>query len=101
MPNAISGVKINTSGDASGNLVYSFLSDRAPVWGDIYLKGASTFFAYNVGLETENRLSNDIGLFIARPDTQPMSTVPEPSTYALMATGLVGVVAAARRRRAV
>jgi len=101
MPNSISGVKINTTGDASGNLVYSFLTDRAPVWGDIYVKGSNNLYSYNVGLESANRLSNDVNFFIARPDTQPMSTVPEPSTYALMGSGLLGIAAAARRRRTV
>lgn len=99
MPNSIFGVKINTTGDASGDLTYSFLSDRAPVWGDIYLKGASDLYSYNVGLESENRMSDDIGYFIARPDTQPVSTVPEPTTVALLASGLLATGALARRRQ--
>jgi hypothetical protein len=93
---SISGVKFNTTGDPE-TLVFSFLSERQPMWGDLYVKGASNLYAYNVGLT--NHASTDIGDFIAVPDTQPVSTVPEPATVALMGTGLLGVAAAARRKR--
>jgi hypothetical protein len=34
-------------------------------------------------------------------DPAPVATVPEPSSYALLATGRAGVAAAGRRRRRV
>jgi hypothetical protein len=97
MPNSIFGVKINTTGEST---TYSFLSNRVAVWGDIYLKGASDLHTYNTGLLTENRLSNNTDFFIARPDTEVFNVVPEPSTYAMMGMGMLGLVGVARRRRA-
>ena len=93
---SITGVKFNTGG-GDGNIVISFLSERAPMWGDLYVKGSNDLYTYNVGLT--NHASTDINDFIAVPDTQPVSTVPEPATVALMGTGLLGVAAAARRKR--
>lgn len=42
--------------------------------------------------------NNGIGHFLVS-STQPIAPVPEPSTYAMMGLGLVGVVAASRRQR--
>jgi hypothetical protein len=42
-------------------------------------------------------VSSDVGVSAERFSTIP--TIPEPSTYALMGLGLVGIAAVARRRR--
>ncbi len=94
------GVKINTPGGVGGGsgIMFSFLSDRTPVYGDFYVKGGSSSYAQNDGLLPANLQSGNANLFVARPDTN--SVVPEPSTYALVATGVAGLGVAARRRRA-
>ena len=71
------------------------------MWGDFYAKGGNGDFAFNDGLSGNFReVSNDINLFVARPNGNlDITTVPEPSTYVLMAAGLAGLGFAARRRR--
>jgi hypothetical protein len=90
---SIVGVKFDFASDS-----YTFESNRAPVWGDFYLKGGASF-AYNTGLTT-SPLSESTLDFIARPNgTTPTDVVPEPGTYALIGAGL-GALALVRRRKA-
>jgi hypothetical protein len=86
---SIDGVKINF-----GNTTYSFTSDRAPVYGDFYLKGGSNSFAYNAGLA--NASSESATDFIATPglagDPAPaVQDAPEPETTFLVGAGMIAV----------
>lgn len=92
------GAKFEPLPDVNGTLRIRFLSNRLPVWGDVYAKGGSTQYAYNAGLA--NRASTDVGDFVARPDGVPQAVVPEPATYAMLGVGLLGIVGLRRRRSA-
>jgi hypothetical protein len=79
----------------------SFLSTQIPVWGNIYLKGGNESFAYNTGLTG----ATGAGAFVARPDGVTFggggggNVVPEPSTYVLLASGMLGLAGVARRKK--
>jgi len=101
LPGEIFGIKLTMdSADAPATL--SFESSRRPVWGNFYLKGGNAQvslskksnpqpvaenFVYNLGFKEENHDSSNTAFFIARPDTFG-SQVPEPSSIALIGTGL-------------
>jgi len=79
-------------------LLEQALSDRAPVWGDIYVKGGQGY-AFNAGLT--NHGSDNVNLFVARPDTvigRVGSETPEPSTMVMLGSGLA-LAAWIRRRK--
>ncbi len=84
----IIGVKFNVVGGPALPVTITFDSDRAPVYGDFYLKVANSSSAYNngLGIEGTSTLSSD---FIAMPG----ELTPEPGTAVLMLAGaaLVGL----------
>jgi hypothetical protein len=100
---SINGYKIDIT-DPNSTFTYTFLSTQVPMWGDLYLKGASDTSVFNTGLLAANRTSNDTGLFIAVPDTQVFcpdcgtNQIPEPGTYGLLGSALLALGAIRRLR---
>lgn len=90
---SIVGVTFETD-DPGTSFVLSFTSNRAPVWGDIYLKGGSASYVYNAGLL--DRESESIAAFIARPNGV---LVPEPTSLVLIGVGPLALTPWIRRRR--
>jgi hypothetical protein len=94
----INGIKIDT-GDPDGtkDLIVSFSSQRAPMWGNMYFKGGSDSYAYNIGLASP--ASDSILDFIPVVDTSG-PVVPEPGSVFLMLTGTAALVGYRIRKRA-
>jgi hypothetical protein len=83
---------------APGQLVALFTNN--PVWGPS--SAGELFWArtYDVALTSQQVLARAQAGDDALPGQGPVSTVPEPGTWALLGTGLLAVAGAARRRQA-
>jgi hypothetical protein len=98
IPSEIYGIKIDTDGE-SLNVSISFISNRAPVWGDFYAKdgvdGSNNVYAYNTGFASEDPKeapsNGSINNHLLVPDT-----IPEPSVVLL---SFMGALMLFKRRR--
>jgi hypothetical protein len=97
MPGTIVGAKFDYGCDDIDDCSFSFTSDRAPVYGDFYVKGGSGPAAWNPGLADHS--IEDVEAFIARPNGDDDETVPEPGTLMLFGAALVAGASRIRRRR--
>jgi len=95
----IDGIKFDDIGEEVASFVLEFDSNRSPVWGDIYVKGGSTSFAYNTALgftQANHDSTTDSNFFVARPDT---TGTPVPAPAALVLMLVAGVASGIRGRR--
>lgn len=105
IPGTLYGLKFD--GDFGLENTLTIISDRAPMWGDFYAKdgkdGGDWVYAYNEGFGLD---AYDVPYTqyvlgkVLVPDTVT-STVPEPSSAALMSLGLIGMFGFMRKRAAV
>jgi hypothetical protein len=113
MPGEMWGLKLNTPNDFEGSFSYQFYSDRAPVWGDFYVKDGKEsqvdVVAWNVDfLEADPLAPPQDGLLpdgaggfhykILRPNGPSYGEVPEPTTLMLFGMGVMGLGLWRRRR---
>jgi hypothetical protein len=84
-------VKFDTG--VEGTNVFSFTSNRMPVWGDFFVKaGGGRNYSTLTNTGFNDHCSPDSGDFIARPDTV---IIPEPATLGAL---MLGSIAMLRRR---
>lgn len=97
----IGAVKFDLGAD--GDIVYTFTSNRLPVYGHFRLKAGRSTFATNTGFD--NEASEEVLDFIARPDTfsivlnEELPTMDAPPSIILLGMGLISYLPFHRRRK--
>lgn len=73
LPASIFGAKFDPPAKVNGKQYIEFVSTRAPMWGNFYVKSGNGTHAWNLGLKDPTA---DLAGFIAVPDT--VEVIPEP-----------------------
>jgi len=105
MPGSVYGLKLDKLSDTE--IVWQFVSDREPMWGDFYAKdgktGGENVAMWNIGFgddSNENAAWDaNITTHLLVPDTGEDIRTPELSTWLLLSlSGLAGVFVTRRRK---
>jgi hypothetical protein len=88
----------NTGLQNSSNLGFNIIDQNGPFAPNFNAALIGTYGFALVAYQKSGTLGQSFGPEVGRV-VMNVSTVPEPSTYALMATGFAGLAALARRRR--
>lgn len=92
--NGVYSLEVAGVGVRSGaKSVPTAFTDEVSYFSPLGYAGVGSWLVYDAGVEPLPSLSRVAGLSVVTP-------IPEPSTYALMVVGLLGVAAATHRRRA-
>lgn len=112
MPGSMYGIKFDAPTSQGNSVTLSFMSSRAPTWGDFYAKDGkylgNDVVAWNEDFlmadptapAQDGLLQDASGAYInkiLRPDT--VETVPEPATMLLFGAGLAGLGLMRRRNK--
>jgi len=111
-PNPVTSIRFNCAGAFNGRGTGQWIANSGDIgagvaWGVGTLANAvagsltsilDVNFMQNVGSEAEQNLTKNLIGFVNQ-QAPPGNVIPEPSTYVLMASGLVGLFGIARRRR--
>lgn len=112
LPGNIYGIKFDDATGTTG--IFAFDSWRCPVWGDFYIKGGAAKnedvdinkqqefnTAYNSGFSAvdpiDDAANGSLNGHLLVPDTK--TVVPEPSSIAVLLTGLMPIVGYTLKRR--
>jgi hypothetical protein len=94
MPDSIYGIGF-PGGSASQS--FSFDSNRAPVWGNMYLKQSESNYAWNAGFTSDASTDADENLPLSNGSVDNL--LPEPASLVLGLCTLGGVLRRRRSRR--
>ncbi len=99
LPEPVYGIRFNPPSSEQMSMTWSFFSNRAPVWGDFYVRDGlpqgQPNVAWNTGFTTPNDVdptdgpaNGSVSYHILRPDGVSGPPIPEPFT---MATALLAI----------